>query len=228
MNKEQFLSVLEQSLFRLPKADRDDILSDYEAHFTLGAANGKSEEQISAELGNPGELAQTYLENLPEGAKGAEYIPVVTEDIPEENESQANDNGAQYTPPKATIDSGSSTFAGANAQSENVDKSSGIIVVVLLSVFVALPLLGTIVGGWFSLLGVVVSLITAAVAVFGIGVASVIANGLFGAGLILIALALGVLAALFGVGMAAACKGVVWLVKWYIEQCKKIINGGAF
>ncbi len=77
MNKNEFLCQLENSLLRLSKSDRDDILLDYEEHFRAGAEKGMTEEEVAESLGNPGTIAEQYLENLPADAKGA---PARTED----------------------------------------------------------------------------------------------------------------------------------------------------
>lgn len=61
MRKEEFLSELERSLDKISKEERTEILYDYEEHFTIGKENGKTEEQICLELGNPKEIANNYL-----------------------------------------------------------------------------------------------------------------------------------------------------------------------
>ncbi|MGM9954339.1 MAG: DUF1700 domain-containing protein [Peribacillus sp.] len=61
MNKEQFLKQLEASLKRLSIEERQDILQDYEEYFTIGMEKGKSEQEISASLGNPKQIAKELL-----------------------------------------------------------------------------------------------------------------------------------------------------------------------
>ena len=65
MNKAEYMLRLERAIIRLPRTVRDEILYDYEEHFRLGMEAGKSEEEISRELGTPEEIAQPYVENLP-------------------------------------------------------------------------------------------------------------------------------------------------------------------
>ncbi len=36
MNKDEYLKELRKLLRKLPKEDREDIISDYEEHFTIG------------------------------------------------------------------------------------------------------------------------------------------------------------------------------------------------
>jgi len=234
VNREQFIAGLEKALLRLPKADRDDILTDFEAHFERGIAEGKTEEQVSAELGNPSELAQTYLENLPEGAKGTEYIPIVTNHEPQSNtgytyvppkyESEGSREGSSeyaYVPPKGSTD-GSAPVGGT------LDRGGAIAAVVLISLFVAVPVVSTIVGAWFSLLGIAIGAFGVSTALVVAGVAGALASPLLCIGCVLLSLAAVAFGALVIVGCVAAVKGIVWLIKWYVDFCKKLINGGAF
>ena len=58
MNKDEYLKELRKLLRKLPKEDREDIISDYEEHFTIGMEKGRTEEEISNALGNPKTLAR--------------------------------------------------------------------------------------------------------------------------------------------------------------------------
>lgn len=62
MTKNDFLNTLYQSLLYLPAKERQEILQDYEEHFAAGAEEGKLEEEICRALGDPKEIAQTYLQ----------------------------------------------------------------------------------------------------------------------------------------------------------------------
>lgn len=61
MTKTEFLQQLYNHLMPLAPGERDDIISDFEDHFTAGTENGKTEEQICEELGNPYTCALQYL-----------------------------------------------------------------------------------------------------------------------------------------------------------------------
>lgn len=61
MTKTEFLQELYNHLQTLPKNERDEIIQDFEEHFSAGEENGKTEEQICAELGNPYNCALQYL-----------------------------------------------------------------------------------------------------------------------------------------------------------------------
>lgn len=254
MNKEQFLEIMEQQLVRLPKADRDDILSDYEAHFALGAENGQTEEEVCEQLGDPAELSATYLENLPANAKGAPYIAPAEEAAEEAAEETAQpaaepaahtssegDNGDQaftlpdygspvqetYATPVYGEAQPAQAAAGANrAGTVSSDKSGLIALVVILSVFVALPIASTLIGIWFGGIGTTIGLAASGIAALVAGFAAAMANVLLGIGLCLLGVALFLLGGLLVTGLVAAAKGIIWLIKWYVDKCKNLINGG--
>ena len=60
MNKKDFLSILANGLKDFPEKELADILFDYQEHFTIGKSNGKTEEEIINELGNPYEIVYQY------------------------------------------------------------------------------------------------------------------------------------------------------------------------
>jgi uncharacterized membrane protein len=58
MNRAHFMAQLRDGLSGLHHADIADILADYENHFSDGAADGRSEEEVAAALGNPSRIAR--------------------------------------------------------------------------------------------------------------------------------------------------------------------------
>ena len=60
MNRSNFLNILAQSINHLPQEEQNDILFDYEEHFRIGLAQGKTEEDIADSLGNPEAIASQY------------------------------------------------------------------------------------------------------------------------------------------------------------------------
>ncbi len=60
MNRQQFLIELKRSLGNLAEREKSEILYDYEEHFRAAAAEGKSEEEIAASLGNPRTLGRSF------------------------------------------------------------------------------------------------------------------------------------------------------------------------
>ena len=64
MNKKDFLYELENALEgRLPESDVSEIISDYGDIFDNSTASGKSEEEVSSEIGSPARIARTILED---------------------------------------------------------------------------------------------------------------------------------------------------------------------
>lgn len=62
--KSEFLGQLDRLLKDIPKKDRQDILSDFEEHFTIGFSEGKSEAEIIEGLGAPEAIAAEAIEDL--------------------------------------------------------------------------------------------------------------------------------------------------------------------
>lgn len=60
MKKNEYLRLLRIYLQDLPPEEIEDILLDYQEHFHIGLSKGKSEEEISRELGNPQDIAKNY------------------------------------------------------------------------------------------------------------------------------------------------------------------------
>ncbi|MBS4210060.1 DUF1700 domain-containing protein [Bacillus sp. FJAT-50079] len=61
MTKYQFLKILDSALQKLPADERADILQDFEEHYSMGMAEGKTEEELSASLGSPQQIAKDLL-----------------------------------------------------------------------------------------------------------------------------------------------------------------------
>tara|TARA_R110002167_G_scaffold8955_6_gene41131 strand:+ start:1013 stop:1603 length:591 start_codon:yes stop_codon:yes gene_type:complete len=58
MTRADFMARLKSGLVGLPTSTAAEILSDYDAHFEDGAADGRSEAEVSAALGDPERLAR--------------------------------------------------------------------------------------------------------------------------------------------------------------------------
>jgi uncharacterized membrane protein len=57
VNKKEYLRKLKRLL---PESERKDIIGDYEDHFATGLNEGKSEEMIADELGDPYEVVKAF------------------------------------------------------------------------------------------------------------------------------------------------------------------------
>jgi uncharacterized membrane protein len=58
MTRDQFIARLRSGLAGMSPEAIDDIVSDYEAHFVEGLANGRTEDQVAEALGDPDRLAR--------------------------------------------------------------------------------------------------------------------------------------------------------------------------
>ena len=58
MSRQAFLNRLREGLRDMPAGAADDIIADYEAHFSEGEAAGRTEAEVAAALGDPGRLAR--------------------------------------------------------------------------------------------------------------------------------------------------------------------------
>ena len=60
MKKQEFLKTLSSNLRKLPKEDRDDIISDFEEYFLMANSENENEESLCNRLGDPKKIAKEY------------------------------------------------------------------------------------------------------------------------------------------------------------------------
>ncbi|MFD2445414.1 DUF1700 domain-containing protein [Bacillus sp. CGMCC 1.16607] len=75
MASNAFLAKLEYLLGKVPEHDRKEMLYDYEEHFEIGLANGKSEAELIAELGDPYMIARDLLADYRIGKAEQDQTP---------------------------------------------------------------------------------------------------------------------------------------------------------
>ncbi len=63
MNKEQFLHDLNATLRKLPEVEREEIMQDFNEHFSIGEEEGKSEKEIINALGSPQHIGKEMVAN---------------------------------------------------------------------------------------------------------------------------------------------------------------------
>jgi len=63
MKRNDFLNILRQKLNSLGSKNTNEIVSDFEEHFIVGAEQGKTDDEISRDLGDPIEIAGQFCEN---------------------------------------------------------------------------------------------------------------------------------------------------------------------
>lgn len=78
MKRTEWLMRLENELDRMKVSNPKEIFADYEEHFTIGASQGKTEEEIATKLGDPQAAARAHqAETLVTKAAGGEKGPQV-------------------------------------------------------------------------------------------------------------------------------------------------------
>ena len=82
MQRTEFLNELQQHLSVLSQEEIENILEEYRVYFTECEKEGKTEEQICEELGEPGECAKQYVSDI--ALEDAESVEYSVEDIVEE------------------------------------------------------------------------------------------------------------------------------------------------
>lgn len=85
MTREEYLATLKRELKTLGENELTEICGDFEEHFSIGLSQGKTEHEISAELGDPRNVAETYLSENIEKTSGyratAENTAAVTQAV---------------------------------------------------------------------------------------------------------------------------------------------------
>lgn len=152
MNRAEYMDQLRLALAGLQTTDINDICSDFEEHFEIGLSEGKSESDISIELGSPKEVAMTYLNR-------DDKVIAVSEEPSPFNSSQAVNNpsdSAAVTPPA------SSQGTKAPPKDLNGPRAFVVLLNLLLMVWVWIAVYSTLISFW----GVTVGLVVGAVALF--------------------------------------------------------------
>ncbi len=149
MNKREFLDLLRYYLRSYPAHIVNDMVSDYEEHFRIGAENGKTETEIAAELGSPRDIAEEFFTH--ERPPRPNPMPNFGQQVP----PQGGNPNIQGTPP-----------VGSRANSS----PWWIVLGILGAIFVAPPLLGVALGIVGSFVGIMLALFatTLALGVSGI------------------------------------------------------------
>lgn len=163
----------------------NDIMSDFEEHFASGLINGKSEDEIVSELGNPYEIASQFKDGSYEGTP------------PVQNTAVPTAPAAQPLPPKGKLNEGY------------------LVAVILFNIFLGIPiwisLFSTLFGFWVAAGGIGISAaVLFVVAIIQAGYVSIIL-ALFGLALT----ALTILAVILMVYLTKwLCIGLVSYVRW--------------
>ncbi len=119
MTKVEFLQELYNYLSGFSPADRDEIIQDFEEHFSAGLELGKSEEQICEELGTPYSCAMQYVNS--------------------QQASPSADTREQSKQSQATVNVGSQTSQKPNFDRRNKTLWTGMFIFLVLCAFGVYP-----------------------------------------------------------------------------------------
>ncbi|MBU5488257.1 DUF1700 domain-containing protein [Clostridium sp. MSJ-8] len=152
MTKYEFLRIIEEGLEDFPTSERNDILYDYEEHFTYGRADGKTDEEIIAELGDPYEIVNQYRNG---------YLKPVSEDN-NNSEKDSSTNSSQFNTEDTSNTSSYDTTKNNYTKPEPDIKSSNASIILKIIIVSALIIFcGPLLLGILS-------------AIFGIGVTAIV------------------------------------------------------
>ncbi len=225
MNKDQFMQNLKNRLESLGPTAVAEILADFEDHFANGLSRGKSETEIAAELGNPDDIAQQYIDESPNGHRqtGRAASPAAAQ----------FDAAPVYSPSSAYTSSFAAATSAATppnsakplqAAKKGTISGGALVAVILLNLFIGIPI-------WISLYSILFGFwVTAG----SIGIAACV---LFAVALLKAGMA-GLILLLFALSLIAltilAIIFMVYLTKWltmglgaYIRWNRRLVRGGA-
>lgn len=244
MTKNEFLARMEQALMPLAPGDRIDILGDYIDHFRAGEENGKPEEEIAHALGEPEELARTYLEqrgipadppkarpapgavppngvpqggaagNAPGSVHPSGYVPPAGY-APGYAPNGRTPQGAPYTPPAAWKPSGPTPGNQAVAT----------VLVVLFNVFIGVPLLCAVLGILLVVPGCAAGMLFVSIGLFSV-TAFVAGSALTLAAFLCFGIASLALCILLVLATIAIIRTAIRLISRYIHFCGRICREG--
>lgn len=159
MSQNEFLEILEKNLQGFSIDEKREILYDYEEHFTLGKENGKTDDEIIEELGNPLDIATQYKTNR---------ITVINE---KQNNNYTESNNAQ----------------GANANNNDnfqysytPNKPGNWLIFLLLFPFIILPSIGIIMAFYATILALFTASVGVVIAGFGLSIAGTLGTTILG------------------------------------------------
>ena len=100
MNKMEFFKILEEGLIDFPAHELQEILYDYKEHFSNAQSDGKTEEEIIEELGDPYTIVNQYRSNyIQVSATNTEYEDTYEEKEPinETYTNYSDDSNEKYS-----------------------------------------------------------------------------------------------------------------------------------
>ena len=216
MTREEYLATLKSALHSLPETDIADIARDFEEHFSVGLSQGKTEHEISAELGDPATVAGTYFD------EGLDDIVHTMKESAAHYAAAASSASANRP---AAVTPGTSGTSGnpesVKAISPQKDLAGARLFVILLNVLITWWVAITVISTLFSFWCVSVSLLVGGIGSF---TALAAAPGDWISIFVLFGMAGVLLAAATGILNFFLSKWTVIGSKAYINWNKKIYN----
>ena len=221
MTREEYISALQKELAALTEDERADICRDFEEHFAIGLSQGKSEHEISAELGNPFDVARNYFEETdPETPLKEQSGSAAAGDTYGSTADGAAQSDGQAQP--GTVQGG--IYPPYNGVPQTKDTTGAKLFIVLLNAFVSVWVI-------FSLICTLLALWCVPSSLFVSGIFSFIAipTNTYAAG-IQVCILLGVAGITAGIGLGfllfLLTKLFVKGMKLYCRWCKRVYNEG--
>lgn len=222
MNKEQFLTTLNEALSPLSRSEREDILSDYIEHFRAGQENGKTSEEVAQALGDPSELARAYIEELAgETGSGAD---AAAPGKPAQGSGEPSSQAAQEPSLHPYVPAVTAQGAPAFREKPQGSQALGIVLVVLFNFFL---------GAWIliALACAVIALWAVPISLFGGGLAVMVGAIVSFSGMLplifsLLGISLIALSGLAGIGMYYVSHFFIRFIVIYIKFCAKLCREG--
>ena len=236
MTREDYIKALKSALLSLPASDIADICGDFEEHFSIGLSQGKTEHEISAELGDPSVVAATYfdedLANIGHTMSESAFHAAATAAT---SGTAANTNGTTAAASAATAagisgaalsagqPAGTASVAAASVAPKEKDLTGARLFVIFLNIlvtwWVAITIVSTLVSFWGVTISLVIGGIGAFIAMVGQAGDWITLLALCGVGAILLGIATGILNFFL-------CKWTVIGTRSYIKWNKKVYNEG--
>lgn len=193
MKKVDYLNLLRFYLRELPEVIINDIIYDYEEHFINGFEEGKTEEEISEELGSPEEIANEILHS---------------ENFGKEKFKRSKNKSGEYK-----VENEKKSFRESNFTAK--------VVIVVVGIIFILPIIMLLIGALFAIImaifGIGIAFVLTGISLI-VGSFATIPH--FGIGLIIHPLT-AIFAAIFCVSLGILLiRVIVIFVKWLVKSIK--------
>ena len=238
MSKDEFLSRMERVLAPLAPHERIDILGDYVEHFRAGEESGKTAEEIAEALGDPEELARTYLEQRESESTAMPSIPPVAPVVPPVQTNvplYTSPAGAPraYTSPAASVSGAAMpppvppvppVPPAAPVGGTGRNQALAITLVILFNAFIGIPVLVGICSALFAVPGMALACLGGGIGLFvtvGLLPTSALTSAVVFFGIALLALC-----ALLIVATIALVWVMVKVISRYVRLCIRICKEG--